>query len=90
MAKRKPKPTTGRDPKTGIITVMKDENDPIPPKIFQRAILDLAEGYKKFLNAGVKKETLCVLLKDQTAIPKSDIMRVLDGLESLRKDWLTV
>ncbi len=77
----------GKAPK---IEVLKDEKDPIPAKVFQRAIVEMSEGYKAILGAGVKKETIAVLIKDKTGISKAEVHRVLDSLESLRKDWLDI
>ena len=72
------------------VEIVKDEKNPIPIKVFEKAIVEIAEGYKKILASGVKRETIAVLIKDKTGISKADVHRVLDSIDSLRKDWLDV
>jgi len=54
-----------------------------------RDIRMLSRGVKKMLNAGLRRETIVLLLSSSSSVGKVDTRRILDALEGLERDYLT-
>lgn len=50
-------------------------------------IAKLSDGVDKLLRSGLNRRAIVVLLRDSTGCNKSDIERVLDGLQTLARDY---
>ncbi len=69
------------------IKVVQKPEDEIPAEILARAICDIDEAMKKIAASQIKRNTIVVLIKDATGIPKHEIVRVLDALDNLKRNY---
>lgn len=51
------------------------------------AISRIADGMQQLLKSGLNRRAIVVLLRDATGCNKTDIERVLDGLQTLARDY---
>jgi hypothetical protein len=77
----------GKIPKV-VITQKLDEPE-IPAKIIAQSIVAIDEAIKKMNAAGLRRETIVVLLHNSSGVCKTDIRSVLSHLDNLRKDYTT-
>lgn len=73
-----------------LVPVVKQKpEEPIAPEIIAKALIDMSEGIKKALSAGLKREAIVVLIQARTKISQRDIYLVMENLEHLRSFWCT-
>lgn len=57
-------------------------------EIIAQQLQDVSRGIKKLREGRLNERALVALLHDSTRMAKSDIERILDGLENLEKTYL--
>ena len=72
----------------GKVHVLQRPNAEIPVEVLATSIKEIAEGMKVFNKANLNRRALLVLLRDATALPMSDINKVLESLEQLDQLFL--
>lgn len=70
------------------IRITQDPNNPEPPEVMARSIVEIAEGARKLLGSRLKERAVLVLLKDATGETLETIRRVLNAAASLDKTYL--
>jgi hypothetical protein len=73
---------------TKPIKIVNDPNNPEPPEVMARAIVEIAEGARKLLSSRLNKRAVLVLLKDATRESMETIERVLNAASSLDRTYL--
>lgn len=69
------------------IKVQQNVENPEPVEVIARAVIDVAEAFKKISAGRLKRHTIVVLIKDQTGLSQRDINQVLDACENLAKEY---
>lgn len=70
--------------------VTQREGEPeVPAEIIAQSIKRIADSTRRMRGSGLTQRAILALLKDATGMNKSEIERVLTGLESLEKLYLT-
>ena len=70
------------------IQIEKDPLNEIPIKIFEQAIVDVAEAMKKLSQSRLGRNAILALIKDSSGYPKSTIGAIMDHLEAIGKTYL--
>lgn len=65
------------------VTVTGDQ----PQEVIAQAIIDLSDGVRKLLSGRLTKRAIIILLNKSSDVSFTSIERVLDALESLKKDY---
>lgn len=71
------------------VAVVQDPDDTVPVQVLAKHIRDLSAAAGKLLSAGLKEETIVLLLHDHTKIGKPHIRAVLRGLPELANAYLS-
>lgn len=69
--------------------VIEDGEEPVPAEILQRHIVAVSEQFKKALDAGLKRETIVLLLHAKTGISKIAIRNILYWAPKLAEEFTT-
>lgn len=78
------------EPKVAIKVKLNPEN-PEPPEVLAEAIINISEGFQRFMTAGLNRRALVVLLQDAIGAPhvsKQTINWVLDALPLLGRMYV--
>ncbi len=70
-----------------IFKVKQDADKPVEREVLAAAIVKISEGMQKLLRSGLNREAIVVLLRHSTGCGKADVEAVLEGLESLARDY---
>lgn len=73
------------------LVITKDKEDPIPVEIMERAIVDVAAGFKRMAASKLSKKAIILLVQDSvgsTRITKRQVGEVLDAAANLDRDYL--
>ena len=70
------------------IQIEKDEENEIPVKVFEQAIIDISKAMKIISGSRLKRNAIAALIKDASGYPKATINLVMDHLENLEKNFL--
>lgn len=70
------------------IIVTQGSGEEVPAEVLAQSIVKIAEGMKALDASRLKRETIVLLLQGSTGLPRTTIRVVLDGLQSLQRDWL--
>mgnify|MGYP000019248453 CR=1 FL=1 len=62
---------------------------PPPPPDLADVIRQVSEGFKRLKASGLNRRAVVVLLADSTGLGKKAVEKVLDGLDTLAKDYTT-
>jgi hypothetical protein len=62
--------------------------EPVPVDVIATSIQKIAEGIERINSSQVNRRCVIVLLADYTKVSRSDIVKVLDGLASLKAVYL--
>lgn len=73
--------------KEPVVKVVNDELDPIKPEVLAASIVSISASMKKLLKSGLNRKAIIALLQDATKLGKSEIGRVLDGLDDLARAY---
>jgi hypothetical protein len=60
----------------------------VSAEVMAQAIVDIAKGMKALSASRLKRETIVILVHDQSKIAKGTIRVVLNNLEALEKEYL--
>lgn len=71
------------------IKVLISPENPEPPEVLAKAILEISQGFKNFLEAGLNRRALILLVQDSYPfkVSRVDIGYVLDALPNLAKNF---
>ena len=68
--------------------VKQDPNKPpIGKEVLAESITRISDAVDRLLSSGLNRRAVIALLHDKTKVRKSEIETILDGLESLKKDY---
>ena len=71
------------------VVVKQDEEKPIATEIIAKAIVDISAATNKMLAAGLKQETIVILVSSRSGISKKNVNIVINCLSSLREIYCT-
>lgn len=74
--------------KEDVRTVIEQDEIPMPIEILERHIRQISEWTKKGLKAGLKEETIVILLHEHTKVGKPHIREILRALPKLAERCL--
>lgn len=57
-------------------------------EIVAKSIIDVADGFRKMLNSGVRRELIVLLLHDMTKVGKPDIRTILQAAPKIADTYL--
>lgn len=69
--------------------VVKQEEPEIPAEVMAKAIVEISDGMKKMLRAGLKQKTIVILVSVHTGVSRTNVENVINCLESLRDIYCT-
>lgn len=73
---------------TRKIEIEKDPLNEIPVKVFEQAVLDVANAMKKLSESRLNRNAILALVKDSSGWPKSTIGQIMDHLEAIGETYL--
>lgn len=74
--------------KQQLVEVTQDDEAPVPVKVLAQSILEIAKAAKKITQAGLKEETLVLLIHDYTKLSRANVRAVLRCLPDLAEIYL--
>lgn len=70
------------------LQVKQDPEDEVPTEILAKSIEKIANGYDVMNKSRLNKRALLILLRDASGVSMTEIQKVLNGLENLKKLYL--
>lgn len=70
-----------------VVNVVQSD-PPIAADIMAKAIVDIAEGFRRVENSRLSRKALVVLIQNHSKVPQRDIELVLNNLAQLDQIWL--
>lgn len=78
------KPTTPRPPFPLKVTQGEKE---VPREVLADAIVKISEGFQRLKKSGLNRRGIVVLVKDASGVGITEILKVLDALEDLKRRY---
>lgn len=75
-------------PSKSSTVVPREGEEPLPVKIIEDAIVEIAAGMRAINNTRLTRKAVVVLLHDYSKLAKRDIEAVLDAMENLEAAYL--
>lgn len=69
--------------------VIENGEEPYPAEILQRSIVAISKDFKRALDAGLKTETIVILLHEKTKVSKPAIRDILYWAPRLADEYTT-
>ena len=73
-----------------VITVQQNPEAPVETKVMAQTIVDISTSVKRLLAGGLNKRAIVILLSHSTNLYQSQVEKVLNGLENMKKDFTTL
>lgn len=70
------------------VKVIQKEKEEVPVEILAKSIQEISDGVRKIRQSRLNERALVVLLKDATNLSKTDILKVMNSLETLDRMYL--
>lgn len=70
------------------VEVMQQPQNEVPTEVLATSIKEISEGMKRLRSGRLNDRALLTLLQRSCGVSQSDIKSVMDGLESLSRDYL--
>lgn len=67
--------------------IVQELNAPVAAEVLAKSIIEIDKAVKAMLNAGLKRETIVVLIHDMSVLAKRDVRLVLDCLDGFKAEW---
>lgn len=71
------------------VKIVQNADEPIAAEVIAEAIIRIADGMKRITASGLNRRGLMVLLAASTGMAQSHIRTVLEGLDSLRANYVS-
>ncbi len=69
------------------IKIKQPADKPVAREVLAEVIVKISEGMEKLLRSGLNRRAIVILLRDSTGCTKTDIEAVLEGLDTLARDY---
>ncbi len=69
------------------VKVKQDPEAPVAREVLAEVIVKISDGVTKLLKSGLNRRAIVTLLRDSTGCNRSEIEAVLEGLETLARDY---
>jgi hypothetical protein len=73
--------------KSGIVTVVQNEEAPVAKEVLAQAIIDISAAMKKLSAGKLNRRAIVVLVAHDTHQYQNSVERVLDSLEHLKQNY---
>ena len=73
------------------LVIKKDKEDPIPVEVMERAIVDLAAGFKRMKSSRLSEKAIILLVQHSagtTVVTQAQVKAVLDSAANLDRTFL--